>query len=208
MLKLKNWNGAAVRRKFARYRLWFGLSLAVFLAVTAAEMIWFGADLRASFPQGSDFFRSFASLAAAEGIPYLIACLAGVTVYAPAWQLLSAALRGFSAGFVLSSLLPLAGGRDAFAFFTTAAYLLFSALWYLAYASFCTAVSLRIFSSHGERGARGEERLFGGTLFFAELFCGSVNLRFLFSYTLFFFAALAGAALMAAGSVLTRIRLW
>ncbi len=208
MLKLKNWNGAAVKRKFARYRLWFALSLAVFLAAASAEMIWFGADLHASFGADVGFRRSFSGLATMEGILYLITFLAGVTVYAPAWQLLAAGLRGFSAGFVLSSLLPLGGGRDALAFFSAAAYLLTAALWHFAYASFCTAVSLRIFSSHAERGARGEERLFGGTLFYAELFCGSVNLRFLFTYTLFFFASLIGAALLAAGCVLTRIRLW
>ena len=207
MLKLNKWDGRIAKRKFARYRLFFALSFAVFLAVAASEMIWFGAGVRAVPQTGEAFLPSFARLAAAEGILYLVTFLAGVTVYAPAWQLTAAALRGFAAGFVLSSLLPLSEG-GFFVFFTTALYLLFSGVWFFAYASFCTAVSLRIFSSHAERSAGGEERLFGGTLFYSELFCGSVNLRFLFTYTLFFLAALTGAALLVSGCILTRIRLW
>lgn len=208
MIRTKLRKSAEAHKKFARYRLFFALSLGAFLAATALEMILFGAKAQAAFPGGASFRDVFVGLATGEGILYLSTLLLGVTVYAPAVLFLAAILRGVKAGFALSSLLPAAGGKAIFAFVLTAAYLFFSALWYLAYASFCTCVSLKIFSAHAERCAAGEERLFGGSLFYAEIFCGSVNTRFLFTYTLFFFASLAFQLLLSAGWALARTRLF
>ena len=206
MVRTKAGNGALARKKFARYRLFFALALGVFLTALALEMILYGAGVQAVFQGKVAFMTVFAGLATKEGVLYLVTLLLGVTVYAPAASFLAAALRGAGAGFVLSSFLPLSGGRAAFAFLLTALYLLVSALWYFAYASFCTCVSLKVFSAHAEKCAGGEERLFGGSLFYAEIFCGSVNLRFLFTYTLFFLASLAGQQLLAALYALARTR--
>ncbi|MBP5289113.1 MAG: hypothetical protein J6Z79_04485 [Clostridia bacterium] len=199
--------GAPARRKFFRYRLWFAISLAACLLAWILEMALAGAGIRVPSPGGGPFLRAFAPLATWEGILYLFTLLTGVTVYAPAAAILTAALRGFSAGFILSSLLPLSGGKALFAFCLTTLYLALSALWFIAYGAFCACVALRIFSSHTEKCAAGEERLFGGSLFFTEYFCGAVNLRFLCSYILFFFASLGGQLLLAACFVWARVHL-
>lgn len=195
------------RVKFARYRKWFALTLAAFGLTWALEMLFFGARVQIEEPVAA-FRQTFAGLATREGVLYLVTLLTGVTIYAPAVSLIASVLRGFAAGFVLSSLLPLTGGKAVFGFLFTALYLLLSALWYLAYADFCACVSLRVFASHAQVRAGGEEQLFGGSLFYAEFFCGAVNLRFLFSYILFFFASLTGQMLLTAGYALARTRLF
>ena len=185
MLKLKKWNGPQARKKFARYRAWFGATAVLFLLTAALEMVFLGADVRAAARPALSPARHLVALFTGEALWYLLPFLTGVTVYAPALSLLAAAARGLSAGAVLSAHLPAGTGREGAILALTALYLGISTIVYLAYFAFCTSVSAAAFSAPP---AGGEGEMFGGTLFFSRLTARSVNLRFFGSY-LFAFAA-------------------
>ncbi len=203
MLRIKLRNSALAHKKFAAFRRWFAIAAGIALICAVLTAFLFPAASHA-LPGRAPFRQAFLPLFTRACVLYLIVLLTGVTIYAPAALILTALTQGFAAGYILSGLLPPAGGRGLFTLLLTALYLTFSALWFFAYASFCVCVSRKIFSSHAERGAAGEEHLFSGSLFYTEFFCGTVNLRSLFSYLLFFFAALAGQTLLTALFALAR----
>ena len=204
MLKLKKWNGPLARKKFARYRTWFGITAALFLLAAALEMIFLGSNVRAAAKPDLSPARHLVVLFTGEALWHLLPFLTGITVYAPALSLLTAAARGLFTGFILSGHLPTADGREWWILAVTALYLSLSALLYLAYFAFCTSVSAAAFSAPP---AAGEGEMFGGTLFFSRLTARSVNLRFLGSYLFAFAAALAVQAGLAALYALARAHL-
>ena len=188
----KQWT-AAEKKKFWRYRLFFWIGMALFWFGAILEGILFGAG-GAQAHTGEVFFSEFLlRLFTVETLCYLLAFLLGVTVYAPCFQLVSLWLRGcFSAYVALALFLSVEGKGGVLLCLISLLYLFLSAHLFCAYASFCTQVSLRLFSdSFKERFGTKDGSLFGGTLFNAELFRQSVNLRFLLSYTLFFLLFLA-----------------
>ena len=195
MLRLKKYKKTEFAHRFRRYRVLFlcgaalmasGLIVSFFLVQTP----------RAVFSGETGFSELFFRLFLRSALPLLIGFLIGLTIYAPAWQALSSLASGFFSGFAFFSVLK-AGSVLKTLFFALFFLLI---LWlYQAYFSFCTLVSLRLFTDGNSRDPTEEEgRVFGGTLFNSVLFQETVNLRFLFSYSLFFlFALLCCAALSA-----------
>jgi len=182
--------------KFHRIRALSLLSLGLFCLAFVLEILLFGAGrARGSFA-GGDFLGIFRGLFTRELLFAMVLMLLGITVYAPALLFLSAALRGFSAGYVLSCLLPATlSFRPIAAFSAVALYLFILAFLQLGYGSFLCEVSLTLFTPPLP-DRRGKDVLFGGSLFYSRYFCGRVNLRFLGSYLLFFLFYLACLALL------------
>ncbi len=188
----KQWT-AVEKKKFKRYRLFFWIGMALFWCGAVLEGIFFGSGGKGAHT-GPVFFSDFLPrLFTVETLCYLATFLLGITVYAPCFQLVSLWFRGcFSAYVAVALFLGAEGKSGVLLCFLSIFYLLLSAHLFCAYASFCTQVSLRLFSDPlGEQFRTEEETLFGGTLFNATLFRRSVNFRFLFSYTLFFLLSLA-----------------
>lgn len=198
---IKRYNKARFREKFRRYRIFFALSALLFLAVFIGEIALYG-DLGYRFLGGAVEFHTFlADLLTGELFLFLAVFLFGITLYAPFFGFLCAALRGALSGFCLSLVFSSAKeGGGIWLLILTFFYLALSAWLFLGYSSFCTVTALRLYSDPLKKNAGGEEkRMFGGTLFNSKLFCNSVNLRFLFSYFLFFLAAIFFTFLLALG---------
>lgn len=196
---IKKYDRARFREKFRRYRIFFALSALLFLAALVGEAVLYGAG-GYDYLGGSVIFRDFLTkLVTGETLLYLAVFFLGVTVYAPFFGFLTAALRGALSGFCLSLVFSSAkeeGGVLLLIF--TFLYLVGSAWLFMGYSSFCTTVALRLYSDSAAGSVRGEEkRQFGGTLFCSDLFCNTINLRFLFSYFLFFLAAIFFSLLLA-----------
>ena len=182
--------------KFRRYRIVFCTYALLFFGAWILEMTVFGAQNRTVATQGAAFSRLFFLPAALEGGWYLLSYLIGVTVYAPVFGALSSILRGFCCGFVVKCLFSSLSDRaSVYLFLCCLLYFILSAGLALAYGAFCSCVALRQFTDRTVKIEDEEKRLFGGTLFNSTFFAETINLRFLFTYTLFFllavFAALA-----------------
>ena len=185
--------------KFRRYRILFFVCFSIFFVSWILELIFFGAASRQVALTGASFGALFFLPAAWEGGWYLLSYLLGVTVYAPAFAAVSCALRGFFSGYVFSCLAhSLSGRQSAFAFFFCSAYLFVSAFLFCVWSAFSTDVALRLFTDRPAHPSSGERRMIGGTLFNSTFFADTINLRFLFSYTVLFLAAvLCSLALLA-----------
>ena len=185
----KTYNRTRYREKFHRYRVFFALTVIVFLAACIAEIVLYG-NLNFSYQwQKSDFLAFFSELFAGELLVFLALFLFGVTLYAPAFGFLCAAARGAFSGFCLSVLFAeLEGKSSVLLFILTLLYLILSAWLFLSFASFCTTTALQIFSAP-EKKAEGEKQMYGGTLFYSSFTQGSINWRFLASYLLIFLAS-------------------
>ncbi len=186
---IKKYNRIRYREKFQKYRIFYLVLASVFLASLAGELFWFGGlDYRYT---GSDvsFSAFFSDLFAGEALILLLVFLFGVTLYAPVFGIVSTAARGAFSGFCLAVLCSdLKSGKGVWLLVLSFFYLLFSAWLFLAYTTFCTTTALQIFSDPSKRHG-GERRMYGGTLFYSAFSRGSVNLRFLMSYCLFFLGA-------------------
>lgn len=188
----KQWT-AAEQKKFKRYRLFFWIGMVIFWCGALLEGIFFGSG-GTDAHTGPIFFSDFLPrLFTVETVCYLLTYLLGITVYAPCFQLVSLCLRGGFSAYVAVALFGGAEGKSGVLLcFLSVFYLFLSAHLFCAYASFCTQVSLRLFSDPlREQFRTEEEALFGGTLFNSTLFRRTVNFRFLCSYTLFFLLVLA-----------------
>ncbi len=196
----KHFYRAKYRKKFHRYYRFFFLSGAVFLLFLILELFCYGSGGYQMTGGEIAFERLFSNLFFGEGIWFLATYLLGITVYAPAFQLMSAALRGALSGFLLSSLIgELREGSGFVLFFLVLVYCLVSTQLFCCYASFCTTVSLRLFTDATlKRYPAVESRMFGGTLFHSQPFCNTVNLRFLFSYSMMLFLSLLLSSLLIA----------
>ena len=190
---IQKYDRARFREKFRRYRLFFFLFAAVFFAAFVAELFLYG-NFNYGYKQSSvDFFPFFSELFAGEILMLLALFLFGVTLYAPAFGFLCAAMRG---AFCLSVLYAGLNEKSSFLLFLlTAFYLLLSAWLFLSYASFCTTTALQIYSVP-KKLREGEKQAFGGSLFYSSFFRGSVNLRFLSSYLLLLLSAVFCSFLM------------
>jgi hypothetical protein len=127
-----------------------------------------------------------------EAALYLAVFLTGVTVYGPVLQFALPACRGILAGFAFSAVVGKADGENVLALILPAAlYTLLSSQLLFSYLSFCTCVSLHLFTDRSLLPYQNSEKhLFGGSLFYSGYFCNSINLRFLFTYSLLFIFAL------------------
>lgn len=189
MLILKRYDRAAFRRRYHRYRLFFGLAYAVFLLSFLLSAIFFRRAGATFSGENYAIRETFLRLFSTELILATVLFLTGVTLYAPAVLFLGGIARGVMSGYVLAGF-ELVSAKNVFTAAFCALYFLLGAALFLAYASFCAAVSVRIFSEGTLADPRREEeRMFGGTLFFSSLFCRTINMRFLFSYTLVFLCA-------------------
>ena len=186
---IKKYNRARYREKFRRYRILYWILAIVFFASLAGEMFWFG-DLDYCYTARRVSFSAFFSdLFAGEALLFLAVFLFGVTLYAPVFGFVGTAARGAFSGFCLSVLCgDLQSGKRVWILILSALYLFLSAWLSLAYTAFCTSTALQLFSDPAKNGG-GERRMYGGTLFYSSFSRGSVNLRFLASYCLFFLAA-------------------
>ena len=184
-------------RRYGRYHLFFYLALLLFLATLVSGWILWERNLFSVELSGVDGNRLFASVFSRGVTFYLLCFLCGVTLYAPAFLVVSSLIRGLSAGAILAGLFTAVGFGGLGVFFLTLLQLLFSALLFFTYSAFCTSVSLRLFTDRPLSPKREEERMFGGSLFSSEYFQNTVNLRFLSMYLLLFLAALLLAALTA-----------
>ena len=192
MFGIKHYNKEAFRKKFHRYRILFFVALAVFFSFFLGEILLFGSGSFSGFAGEMSFARFAARLFVKEAVLYLVAFLMGVTLYAPVLQFALPACRGILAGFAFSALLGLSAKEKAMSLFLLAAiYTLFSSQLFFSYLSFCTCVSLHLFTDRSLLPYQNSEKnLFGGSLFYSGYFCNSINLRFLFTYSLLFFSAL------------------
>lgn len=200
MAFLKHFDKTLIRQRYGRYRLFFFLSFSLFLLSLVGEMFLFGAGGYALGEGGEvSFSPLFVTLFTGEAIFYLISFLLGITVYAPVVLFLFSLLRGVFSGFVLSTLAASFPQSGLFPFLLSLFYCLFSTHVFCGYSSFCTMVCLRLFTDQPLASYRAEEkRMFGGSLFNSTFFANTVNFRFLFSYTLLFFASLIPVALLSA----------
>ena len=195
MLRLKKYSKAGFARRFARYRALFFTGLSLFFVFFLLSRH-FVEIPRAVFLSDEAFLPVFFRLLWRTAPFLLTVFLLGLTIYAPACGILFSSGLGFFGGFVFFSFVKSGPWQKSVLFLT--ALLLFAWL-FLSYASFCTLVSLRLFTDPSAGDLRSEEeRVFGGTLFHSVLFQNTVNLRFLFTYTLFFFTALLLLAALAA----------
>ncbi len=183
MRLMKKYDPVVLRKKFGRYRIWFWIAAGVFFAALMGEILLWGSGGRSvlSFQKEPAAFASF--LLFREGGFCLLLCLLGVTLYAPALHIVLPLLRGALAGFAFSALFS---GSDlsASAILLAVLYTLLSTQLLFAYSSFCTCVSLHLYTDQSQLSRQNREKeLFGGSLFCSRYFCGMVNLRFLFSYS-------------------------
>ncbi len=177
-------------RKFNRFRIFFFLSVFFFFSGLLGEIFFFGSGSFLLGEKGGAFQEIFLSLLSAEAAIYLGTFLFGVTIYAPVFGFLASFARGAFSGFALSLAAgEFPSGQGILFFVIVLFYSIFSSWLYFSYSSFCTNVALRIHSDPKPK-TNSREELFGGTLFYSSLFCNLINLRFLFTYLLFFFASL------------------
>ncbi|MBR7164894.1 MAG: hypothetical protein IKD18_01310 [Clostridia bacterium] len=192
---IKNYNRIRYREKFRRYRIFYVLMAVVFLAGLFGELFWLGSAGYCYDLSETSFSSFFSDLFAGELIVIVAVFLFGVTLYAPLFGFVSAALRGAFSGFCLSVLCA-QGTKSAWIIVISFLYLVLSAWLFLAYATFCTTTALQIFSAPSKSAAGGERKMYGGTLFYSAFSRGSVNPRFLLSYCLIFFCAVFFSFLM------------
>lgn len=179
-------------KRYQRYRFFFFLSFILFLTGVLLSLFWFGLDRNARLTGAFSWQDQFPLFFVSEALWYLAAFLLGITVYAPAFQILASFFRGLPAGILLGAAMGALSQKGAFLFFLLLIlYLFFEASLFSTYSSFCTLVALRLFTDAETKNVREEEkRMFGGSLFNSTFFRNTVNLRFLSMYILFFFAAL------------------
>ncbi len=189
MTMIKKYNRARYREKFRRYRIFFWVLAITFFLSLGAELFWFGGLGYRYTASSVSFSAFFSDLFTGELLLLLGVFLFGVTLYAPVFGLVSTAARGAFTGFCLALLCSdLQSGKGVWLLVMSFLYLSFSAWLFLAYATFCTTTALQIFSDPSKKTG-GERRMYGGTLFYSSFSRGSVNLRFLTSYCLFFLGA-------------------
>ncbi len=183
-------------KKFRRYQVFFFLSFFLFLASALAEIVLYGSGGVKVLGFQVRTVPFFQPLLTAEAVLHLVSYLLGITVYAPAFSIFASLIRGGISGYIFSCLFAsLGGSQSVFLLILCTLYLLSSAWLFCAYSNFCTMVSLRLYTDGILKNVKKEEeRLFGGTLFNSTLFCNTVNLRFLCTYTLLFLASLFSCA--------------
>ena len=186
---IKKYNRARYREKFRRYRIFYWILVLIFLASLVGEIFWFG-DFGFHYEvEEVSFLPFFSDLFAGEALIFLFLFLFGVTLYAPVFGFVTAAARGAFSGFCLSVLSSdLHSGKGVWMLVLSFLYLLSSAWLFLAYTAFCTTTALQFFTDPSK--CSGEEKMYGGALFYSTFSRGGVNLRFLMSYCLFFLCAL------------------
>lgn len=204
MLLLKRFQKQEVHRRYRVYRAAFALYSAVFFVcfligivfATAIALTADGVDASYNFAlhwssrvQGG--FWGFALYGFGALLPYFFAfVIFGITVYGPLVSLISAALCAFNAGSYVRALIGhLYLYRAPFPVAYYVLGLLPIAFAVLVCASFSTAAALRIFTPKRKDSAE-RAQVFGGTLFCAPYFEGTLNLRFLGGYSLCFFGLL------------------
>jgi len=187
---LKHYDFEKFGEKFKRYRMLYLAGIAVFFLSAASEMVLIGSAGFTADAAAGIFRDRFMSVFLWEEIGYGMVFLLGITVYAPFIQYGAMLFRGVVSGFLLSvSFGSVKGTESLILFFILALYLIGSSHLFCGYASFCTCVCLRLFTDQSLKRYRTKESdLFGGTLFCSDFFCNTVNLRFLFTYSLIFFA--------------------
>ncbi len=186
---IKKYDAKRYRDKFYRYRLFFLFSFALFLLGFLLEIFLYGSFGYQIFPEEIVLSDFFLSLFCAEGLLYLLIFFFGITVYAPFFGFFFSFMRGVLSGFCLASSYAFMNEKGGFLIlFFTFFYLLSSGWLFLGYATFCTTSALYIYSPKKETG-KEKMRQFGGSLFRSSYFYGTINLRFLFTYFLFFLAA-------------------
>lgn len=181
-------------RRYRRYSVFFFCGWLCALCGAIFEFCFFSAPAaQLGTPVLGDFFLSVFGI---DAVNFLLLFFFGVTVYAPFFHFALSLIRGFSTAFTLQSLIFSLGEKGSVStLILFSLYSVLSAILLFAYSSFCTIVSLRIFTDGITWSLKREEnRVFGGTLFNSTLFCNTINLRFLFSYTLFFLASLCTSA--------------
>ncbi len=198
MRRIKGYHRLRYRARYGRYHRFFFLSMALFVAALLTEAVFYGAGGRAVVLESVDWKNLFSAHFTGEALLYLAAFFLGITVYAPAFQFLSLLLRGLFSSYLLCSIAASFDQRGSVPLFVLVlCYVLFSTSVFCGYASFCSMVSLRLFSDGTLKSYRAEEkRMFGGTLFNSSLFCNTVNFRFLSIYTLLFVCAFLFAGAM------------
>lgn len=188
-MKLRKTDLGRLRKRYARYRLFFFSAFFVFILTLILEMIFFGAGGERVFFSQTSSEEIFPKIFTADALWILFMFLSGVTLYAPFLHFLFAALRGFLSGFVLSALAR--SGCGVIFFLFSLLFLVFSAWLFFVYSSFCTSVALRLFTDQPLKSYREEEkRMFGGSLFNSTFFCNVINFRFLSLYAAFFLLTL------------------
>ncbi len=200
MFRLQKYDRARFAARFGKFRTVFVVGFSLLLASCLVTAFLFRAP--AAVLSGSvSFWPLFRTLLTRNMLMFTLIFLLGVTVYAPVLQIVVLLLQGFFGGFTFSSLASALGSKGSVsAFFLYLLYFLLTAWLTLSYTSFCTLVSLRIYTDGIRWNLRAEEeRVFGGTLFNSTLFCNTLNLRFLFSYSFFFFLCLAVDAAICSG---------
>lgn len=194
---IPKYNKAIFREKFRRYRIFFFVCAFLFVLAFVLECVFYGAGGFSALGGKISLESFFSRLAVGEGLFYLALFFFGLTIYAPFFSLLTSFFRGALSGFCLSSVYLGAEGKErVLLLIFTFLYLAASAWLFMGYGSFCAVCALRLYSPSGERHGEEEKRMFGGTLFRSALFCNAVNLRFLFSYFLFFLAAVFFSVLL------------
>ncbi len=187
---IPKYNKAIFREKFRRYRIFFFISAILFFLALVLECAFYGAGGFLALGGEISFEPFFLNLAIGEGLVYLFLFFLGLTIYAPFFALLASLIRGALSGFCLSSVFLGAEGRErVLLLIFTSFYILASAWLFMGYSSFCSVCALRLYSSEEKGKISEEKKMFGGTLFRSAFFCNTVNLRFLFSYFLFFLCA-------------------
>lgn len=177
-----------LKKRYRRYEVLFYVFFAAFFLAAALELIFFRGEGRILW-QKTETLSVFYRLFPLDAFFLLGTFLLGITVYSAAFSFVSLAARGFFSAYILSSAFFFDSAADVFLFFLTLFYLLLSTWLYTSYSAFAGSVSLRLFSDKlTGNSIREEERMFGGTLFYSTLFQNRVNLRFLSSYILIFFA--------------------
>ena len=195
---IPKYNKAIFREKFRRYRIFFTVAGILFLSALILECVFLGAGGFSALGGNIEFQTFFLRLAAGEGLCYLFFFFMGLTIYAPFFALFFSFIRGALSGFCLSSVSLGAEGKTMVLLLIFTFLYVFSSAWlFLGYTSFCSVCALRLYSSGERENVSVEKRMFGGTLFRSAFFCHTVNLRFLFSYFLFFLSAAFFSALLA-----------
>lgn len=193
---IKHYHPQKYREKFRRYRMFHSISLLLFAIGFLGEFFLYGSAGFSLLLTPSDTLNLFLPLFCAEGLLYLLIFFFGLTLYSPFFTFLFSLFRGALSAFCLAATYTAReekGGILLFAF--TLFYIFSSAYLFLGYSTFCTVASLHIYSPKDEKGKGKRE--FGGTLFRSTYFCGKLNLRFLSTYCLLFFAAFFFASLLA-----------
>jgi len=186
---IKKYDRVRYREKFRRYRIVFFIFLLAFAVSFVGELFLFG-NMEYAYQAGKvEFFNFFSDVFTVEALALLALFLFGVTLYAPVFGFAFSVGRGAFTAFCLAVMVSgLGGSKGIWLFILCFLYLILSAWLFLAYAAFCSTTAIRIFSDPTKR-KRGENAMFGGSLFYSSFFQGSINLRFLFSYILLMLGA-------------------